>query len=465
MSQRKSQKKPTTKQTQPRDYTAKGPLPVARKQLSQGVKLDAHTEVERQKRMEGLKASLLQAIAAGRAETAVDQVIVAMLELERENERLAWRVLRANRHRFGRNTEKLSREELEQLNAALGGDSSANGPSGEPSIPTPAAPEQVDDAGAVSDEQEPPPDAPEAKGKKKKRKRVHSMRVGPEVERKTTVIPLPDDELHCALCGRAKHVFDYVDHETFRYIPGKIVVDVVRRPKAGCGHCRKDISVAPRPQAPAVVRNVDASLLAKLVTDKCILGLPLDRQRREIARLGLDIPDKTIQSYWAYTTDLIEPIATATQSLTFGQAIVGVDDTGLRTLDSSAKPGVFRGHLWCFVGDKGGPGAKPVVAYGYTESWEADQIVDWFSAIDGFIQCDGYAGYSAEVEDEDGTIRIPVPDERRLGCGMHIRSKFHAALLAKDRRAGVPLKHFADLYQIEQDCKHRALAWISTDAN
>ena len=408
--------------------------------------------------MEGLKASLLKAIAEGRAETAVDQVVVAMLELERENERLAWRVLRANRYRFGRNTEKLSREQLDQLNVALGGDSSATSPSGEPSVPTPAAPEQVDDAAAVTEEQEPPAaDAPGAKGKGKKRKRVHSMKVGPEVERRTTIIPLPDDERLCALCGKEKEVFDYVDHETFRYIPGKIVVDVVRRPKAGCGPCRKDMSVAPRPQAPAVVRKVDASLLAKLVTDKCILGLPLDRQRREIARMGLDIPDKTIQSYWSYTTDLIEPVAEATQSLAFGRAIVGADDSTLRTLDKSAKPGVFRGHLWCFVGDDGVPGAKPVVAYGYTESWEADQIADWFSAIDGFIQCDGYAGYSAEVEDEDGSVRIPVPAERRLGCGMHIRSKFHAALLAKDRRAAVALKHFADLYQVEQDCKRRAL--------
>ena len=115
MSRRKSQKKRSAKSTQPRAYTARGPLPVAREDLTQGITLDADVELERQKRMEGVKASLLQAIAEGRAESAVDQVVVAMLELERENERLAWRVLRANRYRFGRNTEKLSREELDQL--------------------------------------------------------------------------------------------------------------------------------------------------------------------------------------------------------------------------------------------------------------------------------------------------------------------------------------------------------------
>jgi transposase len=98
------------------------------------------------------------------------------------------------------------------------------------------------------------------------------------------------------------------------------------------------------------------------------------------------------------------------------------------------------------------------VAYGYTPSWNATEITEWFSAIEGFIQCDGYAGYSTEVEDEEtGQTLVTVPAERRLGCGMHIRSKFHDALLAKDGRAAVPFKYFADLYQIEADCKERTL--------
>jgi hypothetical protein len=40
---------------------------------------------------------------------------------------------------------------------------------------------------------------------------------------------------------------------------------------------------------------------------------------------------------------------------------------------------------------------------------------------------------------------------------MHVRSKFHQAHLAKDRRAAIPLKHFIDLYAIEEDCKARGL--------
>ena len=95
---------------------------------------------------------------------------------------------------------------------------------------------------------------------------------------------------------------------------------------------------------------------------------------------------------------------------------------------------------------------------GYTPSWNATDIAAWFSSIDGMIQCDGYGGYAREVEDdESGMSLAAVPPERRLGCGMHIRSKFHDALLVPDTRAAVALTHFAELYRIEAECKERGL--------
>ena len=451
----KKQARSGRRPTRTRPVVAKGPLPVARQLLSAGVELDPDVEIERQKRLEAVKAKLTEMVAAGRSAEAIDQVINAMAELEREAERLAWQVLRANRYRFGRSTEKLSREELNQLLLALGGEA-ASPSDAEPQVPAPAEPEQTDDP-AKSDEPEgqaAPQDSPDKT--KKKRKRVRSMKVVSSVQRNVTTTHVPEDERICALCGREKKVYGHVDHELIKFVPAHIEVDVERREKVGCAHCRKDVSVAPREQAPAVIRKVDASLLGKLIAEKCSLGLPLDRQRRELLTLGLDVPAKTLGSYWAYGTDLLEPVAVAALSEVFGKAIVGADDTHLKTLDKSSKHGVFRGHIWCFVGSDGVVGEQDCVAYGYTPSWEATEITEWFSAIDGFIQVDGYAGYSTEVEDEqNGQTRVAVPPERRLGCGMHIRSKFHDALLAKDGRAAVPLKHFADLYQIEADCKKR----------
>lgn len=456
--------KQTKNATKAEPFVAFGSLPVPRELLTAGLPLDPEIEIERQKRLEALKATLTDLVARGEGARAIDQMLALVVDLERTNDRLTWRVLREARFRFGRSSERLSHEELGQLYLALGGDQATADTRPNLDVPGPEQPEQVD-APASTDPEAPNEPTKTEQGpqtNKKKRKRVRSMTIDPakvqRIEQKSSV---PDAERCCALCSGDKEPFGEVEHQLFVFVPARIELRAEVREKWSCPKCRKDVSVAPRSETPDVVRKVDASLLAKLVRDKCALALPLDRQRRELARMGLDVPEKTMQSYWAYTADLLEPVADAQLATVLGSPIVGADDSHLKTLDKSRKNGSFRGHIWCFVGSDGTVGGPESVAYGYARSWEATEISDWFSAIDGFIQCDGYAGYASQVEvesdDEDEKTFVAVPPERRLGCGMHIRSKFHAALLAKDRRAAIPLKYFADLYAIEDDCKKRGL--------
>jgi len=431
---------------------------MSRELLSAGVVLAEEIEVERQLRMEQLKAALLEMIAEGKAVAAVDSVVTTMLAMEREADRLGWRVLKATRYRFGRSTERLSREEIKQLFLAFGGDATQAETSQELAVPAEEQPEQVAD-GVAADEKTTEESKEVPNQAKKKRNRVKSMKVDPKVERIVTKVAVSEAERFCAVCNCEMVPFGHVDHEVISFVPAKIVVRVEQREKLGCVKCRKDVATAPRTNTPSVKRKVDASLLAKLVSDKCALGLPLDRQRRDLARKGLEVSDKTLQSYWNYTADLLEPVSFAVSSDVFARSLIGADDSHLKTLDKSHKHGVFRGHIWCFVGTDGVIGELETVAYAYTKSWDATEVVDIFSSIDGFIQCDGYAGYSREIEDDDGgETRVVVPDDRRLGCGMHIRSKFHDALLTKDGRAAIPIKYFADLYLIEEECKNRQLS-------
>jgi transposase len=428
-------------------HTATGALPMTRGLLSAGIELDAATEREREARLETLKGELLKMATQGDVAALIDKTLGVVLALERENERLSWRLLRALRYRFGRQSEKLSREELAQFCLALGG-SEADAAAIEPLVPAPAP------DGTQADQES--SEEPDAKRKKRNRKVGGAIVLAPSVERVITDVPVPPGERACALCGEAKSSIGPVDHERIEFIPAKVVVRIERREQLACSACRKDVSVAPR-VALAVDRRIAPSMLAKLLTQKCANGMPLDRQRRELARMGADIPDKTLASCWAYATDALEPVALVTLADVLASPIVGADDTHLKTLDRHAKGGSFRGRFWCFVGTDGTVGAQERVAYGYAQSWKAEEIQEWFSAIDGLIQCDAYAGYATECEDEDGETVVAVPDERRLGCMMHVRSKFHAALLGKDKRAAIPLKLIGDLYAIEAQCKSEGL--------
>jgi transposase len=139
-------------------------------------------------------------------------------------------------------------------------------------------------------------------------------------------------------------------------------------------------------------------------------------------------------------------------STILGENYVNVDDTTLMVLDPKHKKGRYRGHLWCFTGTRG------LVAYTFTESWEAEDIAPYIGAMAGFIQCDDYKGYSKLVSLEGLPPRTLVPPERRLGCMMHVRRRFHDALKLGDRRAAEPIAIIRELYLVEAEARSSAPA-------
>jgi transposase len=221
------------------------------------------------------------------------------------------------------------------------------------------------------------------------------------------------------------------------------------REKLACRNpaCRKDIVTAPRPGGEGARRRAGASLLAYLVESKCDDGMPIDRLRDQLHRLGFDIPINTLYTYWTHATKLLLPVAEILRAQVLADPIVRVDDTALPVLDKTHKSGIYKGHLWVFAG------VGPLVAYTFTKGWTADEISPYLSVIDGFIQCDDYKGYSTQVTLPDGNKRTLVDPARRLGCMMHVRRRFHEALKLGDKRAARGIELIGALYEIERIAK------------
>lgn len=364
-------------------------------------------------------------------------------ELTALTDKLRRQVQHLSRMLYGRRSEKLSPEDLGQLALAFGGSEAESG-AGEPDVPAPDPP--LEDQQAEQDE------AAASTKKKKRRKHPGRTRLSPELERKITEVPVPEDERTCQCCGTEMSVIGHLEHEQVEYVPAKLVVHVERRQKLGCKACRGDAVTAERADPPAVQRRAGASLLAHLIESKCDDALPIHRQRDQLSRLGFEVPANTLYEYWSYVTDLLWPLAETTLSVVLGDPhYVAIDDTSLRVLDRRKNKGSYRGHLWCFTG------SGPLVAYAFTETWKAQQLVPWIAAIDGFIQCDDYKGYSSTVHWPDGTKRVLVPPERRLGCMMHVRRRFYAAFKQPDQRATEPIRLIRSLYKTEEEAKSLGL--------
>lgn len=420
-----------------------GTLPLDRSVFTAGVELDDDVNRARDARIAKVKSTFMAMLDRGDGQGIIDAALDLLVSAERANDHLTWQILRAIRHRFGRSTEKLSRDELRQLVLALGGDEEA-AKAPEPIVPQPEAPREA----SSDDDAATPDDKPE----KKSRERINKTRVAAHVERIVdTDMRVEGDDRVCATCGGDKATIGVIEHERFEFVASKIVVHVERREKCACKVCCNDVTAADRTSE--WTRKIGPTLLAKLVVDKCVYAMPLYRQHQELERMGYFTPIKTLETCWAYTLDALEAVAVMLRSNVFGSAIVAADDSHLKTIAKSAKTGIFKGHLWCFVGTDGTPGGCESVAYGYAESWKASEIAAWFAAIDGDVQCDGYAGYATKTVDAEGDVFVAVPNERRLGCGMHIRRKFHDALLGKDMRAAIALDLIAKIYVIEAECK------------
>jgi transposase len=373
---------------------------------------------------------------ASRAQAAVNEADA----LGERVRKLEYQTKHLTRLLYGRRSEKLTNEELAQLCLLFGGD-------GSDVTPTPP------DADART---EPPPPEEAKTGKQpKKRRPKHEGRrpLPPDLERIVTGRSLvPEDQRACTHCGDPMCTFDWIRRETVHYVPGHFVVHVDLQEKVACKtkDCPGEAVTAERTCTPALPTRVGASVLAHLVESKCDDSLPIYRLREMFARLGFDVPLNTLYGYWTFALDLLVPVAEVTLGVVLDDEIVCIDDTGMPVLDKSKKGGKFRGHLWAFKGN-----TSEMVAFQFTETWEATEVQPWIEAITGIVQVDDYKGYSAQVESmlETGKKIQLVPDDRRIGCMMHVRRRFYEAFKLGDKRAAPAIDWIRKIYEVEAEAK------------
>lgn len=351
---------------------------------------------------------------------------------------------------YGKRTEKLTREELAQLVLALGG-TEEQAKAQEPQVPHEPVPDEPVEDTQAEPEPSPGSDKPEPKKKQPRPNHPGRTKLAPHLERvELPLAAVSTEERLCACCHHEMQVVGYVEHERVEHVPAKIVVHVERREKLACrrSDCRGDITTAPRDGEAGARRRIGTSLLAHMIESKCDDGMPLERQRDQLRRLGFEVPANTLYTNWTYATALLLRVAEIHRAQVCADPIVCVDDTSLKVLDKDRKGGIYKGHLWCFAS-----GTRKLVAYTFTPSWSADEVAPYFKAIDGFVQCDDYKGYSRKVIMDDGTERVLVDPARRLGCLMHVRRRFHEALKLGDKRAARGVELIRAIYDIERIAK------------
>lgn len=384
-----------------------------------------------------VRRKLEQLGAEGRVDEIIALVIDLLARMRDSHNAIAARLANALRELYGRKSQKVSTADLSSLLAQLGGEAPASaGVAATPEGDAAATPE-----GTVPTPPEPP---------KPPRGRGGRSPLPKDLPRKKRKVPVPEAERYCPRCGRERVCIGLRDSgDVIEFVPAHFEIIEEQREKLACPSCPEE-GVATAPSEKVMDRGRPGpGLLANILVKKFQDAMPLYRQSQEYERHGVSLSPSTLGDWAAFGLDVLAPVARRIGGRVFGADYVRADDTGLRVLDRDHPNGVKLGHMWAFVGDG-------LVTFHYAPNWKADHPAALLASFTGYLQGDGYAGYGAMLRGDE-TDEPLVPDERRLGCGMHIRAKFEKAAKTGDARAVVALAYFKAIYRIEEACKSEGL--------
>lgn len=389
-----------------------------------------------------IRRKLEQLASDGRIDELIEMVLALLTRARETNTTLSVRLQNALRALYGRKSAKVGLEQLALMFAELGNDVPQTGSEGAELPPSEAADSQKPDALSEVPQPPDPPKPPRGRGGRSP--------LPPNLPREEQIVPVPEAERTCSQCGASKTCIGHVESEVLEFVPAQFRVIVEKREKLVCPTC-VDEGVVTAPSEKVMDRGRPGpGLLAHIAVRKSQDSMPLYRQCQEYERYGVSLSPSTLGEWSAFGLDVMRPVAKRIATNIMSSGYTRGDDTGLRVLDRDHPKGIKLGHMWAFVG-------AGLVAFHYAPNWKSDHPAKFLRNFNGYLQGDGYAGYAAMLRDDE-TGKPLVPEERRLGCGMHIRAKFESATKTGDARAAVAIRYFQKLYRVEASCKSEGLS-------
>jgi Transposase and inactivated derivatives len=264
------------------------------------------------------------------------------------------------------------------------------------------------------------------------------------LERVEILLDIPEEQKICPETGNPLKVIGVEVSEKLEYRPGKLVVNVYKRPQYAVtdeSESSAGILAAPMPDHPVARCKADVGLIAHLIVSKFADHLPLYRQDGIFEREGVAIPRATQASWLMQTYESISVLEKALRRAVIGETdILFTDDTPL-PLQVKGNGKLKKARLWVYLRGGSDP---PLVAYDFSIDRSKRRPIDYLEGYRGYIHADAYSGYD-ELFRRAGIIEV--------GCWAHARRKFDEAVSSRPEEATDILARIARLYhEVETPC-------------
>ncbi len=268
----------------------------------------------------------------------------------------------------------------------------------------------------------------------------------PELERVEVHHELDPSERTCSGCGDELERIGEEVSEQLGVIPQHYFVVRHIKGKYACS-CKGCMKTAPMPAQPIPGSQASPSVLAQIMVQKFHDGLPLYRQEKIDARIGLDLPRSKRARWLIAAESVLQPLYNLAQEAFFSYDIALSDDTTIQVLKEDGRAPSSKSALWI---RRGGPPDKPVVLVDYRQSKSGEAAYSLLSQFNGFLVCDAAKSFNKTVERNQLTL---------VHCNDHARRRFADILKTadkKDKKAWVATKaigYYKGLYKIETQAK------------
>jgi transposase len=394
-----------------------------------------------------LRGYVIEVVSALREDNDWDAVIDIVRRLVAENADMSRRLARIAA-RF-KKSEKVGKAQLVLfLDALQRGE-------GEPETEEDAGPDEVDEADAslraASGIDDKTADDDLAALKTRPPRQPANRAAAPaHLRRVDNLIIVPAEQRGCPTCGAERACIGHDVTEVIELIPAEVIVRRDLREKLACQPCEGQLVRAPVGDKIVASGKLGLALVATLLVEKYVDGLPLHRQRERYQRLGLDLAVSTLADQVKWCTDLLRPVWRAALAEVIAARVMHLDGTGLPVLDPNATGGKKLGALWGYVGVNAN---EMIAAYLYVSTGKAT------GQQPGELGPQDMLGLRSgpTVADASGLFDASFlrPELIECGCNMHGRRYFVKALDAGDKRAALPLAAYKKLYEIEAEIRDR----------
>ena len=178
-----------------------------------------------------------------------------------------------------------------------------------------------------------------------------------------------------------------------------------------------------------------AALLAMIFTNKYVFHLPLYRILQQINQMGMSLPSSTLDSWVKLGAELLHPLFAVHRLHVFRESYQMIDESPIKVQDKDVKGACHQGYMWV----RYAPLSKSALFEYYPGRSAKGPTAD-LNTFTGFIQTDGYAGY---------TYLTALEGITHLSCWAHARRYFEKALSNDSKRASHVLHLIQVLYAIE----------------